>query len=74
MQNNCTGCHNPASLGGGIDLSTYTTVKASVTSGRLWGTINWTAGFSAMPKGGNKMPACQITQIKKWIDAGALNN
>jgi hypothetical protein len=32
------------------------------------------AGYSAMPKGGNKLADCQITQVQKWIQAGALNN
>lgn len=74
LQNNCVGCHNAASLGGGIDLSTYTGAKAVAVNGRLLGTVNWLTGFSAMPKGGVKMPDCQIMQIKKWIDAGSPNN
>lgn len=69
----CKGCHNPASLGGGIDLSNYAGVKAAAL-GRLMGSINHTTGYSAMPKGGNKLPDCQITQIQKWIQAGTLNN
>lgn len=74
MQTKCVGCHNSASLGGGVDLSTYTGVKASAQSGKLYGSVNWTAGISAMPKGGVKMPDCEIRQIKKWIDAGTPNN
>jgi hypothetical protein len=71
------GCHSTASAassGGGIDLSTYTQVKIYATNGRLYGSINHTAGYSAMPKNLAQMPACQIIQIKKWIDAGSLNN
>jgi uncharacterized membrane protein len=74
IQSKCQGCHNPASLGGNIDLSTYTATKVSVLNGKLYGSINWAAGFSAMPKSSVKMPACEITQIKKWIDAGSQNN
>lgn len=74
IQTNCVGCHSVASPGGGIDLSSYTAVKASVTSGRLYGSIAHLAGYSAMPKGGAQMSACQVTQFKKWIDAGSLNN
>ena len=74
MQNKCQGCHNPALLGGNIDLSTYAGVKAVADNGKLYGSIIWTAGFSAMPKGGVKMPECEIRQIKKWIDAGSPNN
>jgi hypothetical protein len=68
----CMGCHNPASLGGGIDLSNYTAVKASA-GGRMMGSIRQVAGYSSMPKG-SKLTDCQITQIQKWINAGMLNN
>lgn len=74
MANKCQGCHNPSSLGGNVDLSTYAAVKASALSGKLYGSITWAAGVSAMPKGGLKMPDCEIKQVKKWIDAGAPNN
>jgi len=74
MANKCQGCHNPASLGGNVDLSTYAGVKASALSGKLYGSITWAAGISAMPKGGVKMPDCEIKQVKKWIDAGTPNN
>ena len=74
IQNSCQGCHNPASLGGGIDLSTYAGVKASAATGKLYGSISWTTGYFAMPLGGVKMSSCQIAQVKKWIDAGSLNN
>lgn len=69
----CQGCHNPNSLGGGIDLSSYTAIKASAASGKLYGSITWASGFSKMPQVG-KLPTCEISQIKKWIDAGSLNN
>lgn len=70
----CVGCHNSASLGGGVDLATYAAVKTSALSGKLLGSVKWTAGISAMPKGGAKMPDCEITQIQKWINAGTPNN
>ena len=74
MQNKCQGCHNPSSLGGGIDLSTYAAVKTQATNGKLYGSVNWSVGYSAMPKNSTKMPNCEIKQIKKWIDSGAPNN
>ena len=73
MNTYCKGCHNPASLGGGIDLSTYTAVKASA-AGRLLGSIKHTAGYAAMPKGSNKFSDCQVRQVEKWIQAGSQNN
>lgn len=74
MQNKCQGCHNPNSLGGGIDLSTYAAVKTQALNGKLYGSVNWASGFSPMPKNSSKMPDCEIKQIKKWVDAGAPNN
>lgn len=73
MNTYCKGCHNPASLGGGIDLSTYAGIKAAA-NGRLMGSITHASGFSAMPKGGSMLSSCQITQVQKWITAGTLNN
>lgn len=74
LQSSCVGCHNSSSLGGGIDLTTYANVKTQVTNGKLMGSINWSTGYSAMPKGGQKLSSCKINQIQKWITAGALNN
>lgn len=73
IQNKCQGCHNPASLGGGIDLSTYNAIKISALSGKLVGSITWAAGFSKMPQNA-KLPDCEIAQIQKWVAAGSLNN
>jgi mono/diheme cytochrome c family protein len=70
----CKGCHNPSSLGGGIDLSSYTTVKTQALNGKLMGTITQAAGYSPMPKGGTKLSDCRIKQVQKWIAAGTLNN
>jgi hypothetical protein len=70
----CKGCHNPASLGGGIDLSSYNAMKIVALNGKLSGSINHKPGYVAMPQGGNKLQDCQIKQIEKWIVAGALNN
>ncbi|WP_188133778.1 c-type cytochrome domain-containing protein [Chitinophaga sp. CF418] len=71
---NCKGCHNPTSLGGGVDLSNYNGVKVVALNGRLAGSINHVSGYVAMPQGGNKLPACQIKQIEKWVQSGATNN
>jgi len=70
----CKGCHNPASLGGGIDLSAYAGVKTVAANGKLMGSITHATGFIAMPQGSAKLSDCRITQIQKWIAAGAANN
>lgn len=74
INNYCKGCHNPASLGGGIDLSTYNGVRSAALNGKLLGSIKYTSGYKPMPQGTNKLPDCQIHQIEKWVQAGAANN
>ncbi|MBL7811890.1 MAG: hypothetical protein JNL57_06665 [Bacteroidetes bacterium] len=74
IQSQCAGCHSAGAPSGGIVLADYTSVKASVSSGRFYGSVNWDAGFSPMPKSGSKWSACNLTRLKKWIDAGAPNN
>jgi hypothetical protein len=73
IQNKCQGCHNPGFMGGNVDLSTYQGLKSIATNGKLYGSITWTTGYSPMPRS-MKLPACEIIQIKKWIDNGSLNN
>lgn len=77
----CIGCHNSADAGGGIDLTLYDGtgsgndgVKQVALDGRLVGTITWASGYSPMPKGGDKLSDCNISQITKWVNAGAPNN
>jgi hypothetical protein len=74
IANQCQGCHSGSSSGGGYDLTTYTGIKTVVNNGRLWGSVNFLTGYSAMPKGGTKLSTCELAKIKKWIDAGAPNN
>ena len=70
----CTGCHSGAAPQGGIDISTYAAQKVQVDNGKLWASINHLAGYAPMPKNGSKLSACELAQVKGWIDAGALNN
>ena len=72
--NGCLSCHSGGAPSGGVLLNSYTSVRAVALNGKLYGAINHSAGFSPMPKGGNKMNSCSINKIKAWIDAGAPNN
>lgn len=74
INDKCLGCHSGTIPQGNISFTSYAGVKAKVDDGRLWGSINYLPGFSAMPKGGVKLSDCEIKQFKKWIDAGAPNN
>ena len=74
MQDNCTGCHSGSNPSAGIDLSTYKGVRKVALDGRLMGSITWAPGYSRMPKNAAKLDDCSITQVGKWVDAGAPNN
>lgn len=74
ISNKCQGCHSSTAPSGGYDFSTYAGLKAKVNDGRLWGAVNHVSGYSPMPKNGNKLSVCELSQIKTWIDAGAPNN
>ena len=70
---NCVGCHNPNSLNGNVNLSTYTATKVEVNNGKLLGSVTHTTGYIPMPSSG-KLSDCEILQITNWINAGSLNN
>lgn len=70
----CNGCHTGIYAGGGIDLSTYNGAKEVALNGRLYGSVSYASGFSAMPKGGTKLTDCQLLAMDKWVKAGAPNN
>jgi uncharacterized membrane protein len=72
--NKCQGCHSATNAGGGIKLDNYAAIKASVQTGKFWGSMVYLAGVSKMPKAADKLPTCELNKIKAWIDRGALNN
>jgi hypothetical protein len=74
MNTYCKGCHNPSSLGGGIDVSTYVGVRSIALNGKLMGSIKHQAGFIAMPQGSTKLSDCKIEQVQKWVTAGSPDN
>ena len=68
----CNGCHG---YSGGVTLTTYFGVKTVVNNGKLWNSVNHLSGITkAMPSSTTKLSACNLRQLKIWIDAGALNN
>jgi hypothetical protein len=70
----CTTCHSGPAPSGNFSLVGYNNVKAKVLDRRLLGAISHASGFSPMPQGGQKMTDCEISKVKKWIDAGAPDN
>jgi uncharacterized membrane protein len=74
LQTYCYGCHSgTAASGGGIPLDTYDGVKQQGLFGSLYVSINHT-GTNPMPQNGARLSDCKIAVIRKWIEAGALNN
>ena len=71
-----SGCHNASSASAGCNLSSYATTKTYITNNKdfFLGSINYTAGYSKMPKGGSQLSACDRTKITNWINAGMPNN
>lgn len=74
IQTKCQGCHTGSGAGGGWDLSTYQGVATVALNGKLMGSVQHLAGFSAMPKGGAKLPDCDIAKFRIWVSAGYPNN
>ena len=73
IQTYCVGCHNSSSAAGG-SLMDYNSIVTAAVSGRLIGDVSHQAGYNAMPPTSLQLSDCQVTQIKKWVAAGALNN
>jgi hypothetical protein len=74
MTSNCNTCHNTAQAQGGVITDTYAGVSTVALNGKLWAGVDWSAGFSPMPKGGAKLSACDLAKIKHWINLGSPNN
>jgi hypothetical protein len=69
----CVGCHQTKSAKGSVILDSYALIKNYIENQKLWHVINYHVGYVGMPQN-QKLGACQIEAIKKWIVAGAVNN
>lgn len=74
FQQNCYSCHTGNYPSGGIVMGSYNTEKGIALNGKLYGSVSHSSGFSPMPKGMPSLNTCQLSVIKKWIDAGMPNN
>ncbi|MDP1621620.1 MAG: hypothetical protein Q8M08_04685 [Bacteroidales bacterium] len=70
---NCNVCHSTAVASGGVITDNYNDLSVVANDGRLWAAVNWT-GPVRMPQGLDKLSDCNLTKIKKWVDAGVPNN
>ena len=74
LSTNCYSCHGNGRAFGGVNLDTYTKVKAVADNGSLIGSISHASGYSPMPKNAAQLSTCDINKIRAWISRGALNN
>ncbi len=77
LNRHCQLCHSAESanlIGAGINLESFESLKTYVERGSFLGSIQHRAGYSPMPKGGGKIPNCDIEKIQSWIDSGSPNN
>lgn len=77
LQTNCNNCHGAStanSIGGGINLSTYSNVQPYISNGSLMNSILQNGKAAPMPKNAYKLNTCSIATIQAWINKGALNN
>jgi hypothetical protein len=70
------GCHTTANKvnAGGYAFDSYSETMLAVPNNKLMNSIKHLNGYSQMPKGGNKLPDCDIAQIQAWINQGSPNN
>lgn len=71
VNNSCaiSGCHDAASSGGYNFLS-YAGVKSMVDNNRFIAVLE----SGSMPKNAPKLDNCTINKVRRWINAGALEN
>ena len=73
----CLTCHSSANangLGGNISLEGYAALKVYADNGKFLSSVQQDGNASNMPKGGSKLPSCQISKIAAWIQEGKLDN
>lgn len=79
VKSNCYTCHSNAvaqTAGAGISLEGHANFSGFVTNNttKFLNAVKHEPGASPMPKGGNKLPNCDISKIEAWINQGAQNN
>ncbi len=71
---NTSGCHNSTSVAAGYNFQDFNTLSTAALQDVFIGSIRHETAYSNMPKGGDKLTDCQISQIETWISDGAPNN
>jgi mono/diheme cytochrome c family protein len=66
----CAGCHAGPAASSNIPLDSYPALRGMAEKGKLISAVTWDGNASNMPKGGNKLSECEISQLKKWVASG----
>lgn len=77
LQGTCYACHSASAsgaAGAGINLEDHNSLQGWANNGKLVCSTDHGNGCSPMPKGGGRLPQCDIDKIKAWVDNGAQNN
>lgn len=74
LEAHCNSCHSGATPSAGINLTTYSGVKASVDNGGLMGSILYESGWVGMPWNSAPLSDCKKKIISTWVSEGAQNN
>ena len=59
---------------GNVITDNYPDLSIVAKNGKLWGGVNWEAGYVQMPNGGSKLSPCDLGKIKNWINQGSPDN
>ncbi len=74
MSTYCYECHAGAASGSfGINLDTYSNLKAVADNGKLLNRLTTNDPSIMMPKGGPRLSDCDINAFRKWVNNGAPN-
>lgn len=77
MEENCISCHGGVTPSAGLLLENYDQISSSAKNNSSGGMINRIERDESDPRlmpMGTKLPTCQISQIKAWVNQGSLNN
>jgi hypothetical protein len=67
---NCLPCHSIANQFGGIILAVLDSARIPARNGLLLKAVTHDPSVIPMPKGGAKLPDCDLAKIRRWISLG----
>src|SRR3954454_16915809 len=83
LQRRCQGCHQPASRGGKLAVTSYALLQAGGMSGPAIRPgepdkspiiLQVSGAEPKMPKGGPPLPAEQVSLLRRWVQEGARDD